>query len=119
MLPAAGQTAEASESSTKRNALTEIVKSRTENYFDVFSVEKLDNGTPRMSPALVLLFYDPVSTGRVYGGLLALVDWARCRGHWATNVIYIYIYIYMERLFLMFLDHTQRRSTVGRTPLDE
>ena len=22
----------------------------------------------------------------------------------------------MERLFLMFLDHTQRRSTVGRTP---
>ena len=27
-------------------------------------------------------------------------------------------YIYMECLFLMFLDHT-RRSTVGRTPLDE
>ena len=25
----------------------------------------------------------------------------------------------MERLFLMFLDHKQRRSTVGRTPLDE
>ena len=36
---------------------------------------------------------------------------------WATNVIYIYIY--MEHPFLMFLDHTQRRSTVGRTPLDE
>ena len=33
----------------------------------------------------------------------------------ATNVIYIY----MEHQFLMFLDHTQRRSTVGRTPLDE
>ena len=32
---------------------------------------------------------------------------------------YIYIYIYMEHLFLMFLHHTQRRSTVGRTPLDE
>jgi len=32
---------------------------------------------------------------------------------------YIYIYIYMEHLFLMFLDHTQRRSTVGRTPLGE
>ena len=30
-----------------------------------------------------------------------------------------YIYVYMENLFLMFLDHTQRRSTVGRTPLDE
>jgi hypothetical protein len=25
----------------------------------------------------------------------------------------------MEHLFLMFLDHTQRRSTVGRTPLDD
>jgi hypothetical protein len=33
--------------------------------------------------------------------------------------IYIYIYIYMEHLFLMCLDHTQRRSTDGRTPLDE
>jgi len=33
--------------------------------------------------------------------------------------IYIYIYIYMEHLFLMFLDHTQRRTSVGRTPLDE
>ena len=30
-----------------------------------------------------------------------------------------YIYIYMEHLFLMFLDHTRRRTTVGRTPLDE
>ena len=28
-------------------------------------------------------------------------------------------YIYMERMFLMFLDHTQRRTTVGRTPLHE
>jgi len=28
-------------------------------------------------------------------------------------------YIYMKHQFLMFLDHTQRRSTVGRTPLDE
>ena len=35
------------------------------------------------------------------------------------SYIYIYIYIYMELLFLMFLDHTQRRTTVGRTPLDE
>jgi len=33
--------------------------------------------------------------------------------------ICVYIYIYMEHLFLMFLDHTQRRNTVGRTPLDE
>ena len=28
-------------------------------------------------------------------------------------------YIYMEHLFLMFLDHTQRRTTFGRTPPDE
>ena len=28
-------------------------------------------------------------------------------------------YIYMEHPFLMFLDDTQRRSIVGRTPLDE
>ena len=35
------------------------------------------------------------------------------------SYIYIYIYICMEHLFLMFLDHTQRRTTVGRTPLDE
>ena len=28
-------------------------------------------------------------------------------------------YIYMEHLFLVFLDHTQRRSTDGRIPLDE
>jgi hypothetical protein len=46
---------------------------------------------------------------------------------WVTNDIYIYIYIYvyiyiciyMECIFLMFLDRTQRRTTVGRTPLDE
>ena len=35
------------------------------------------------------------------------------------SYIYIYICIYMEHPFLMFLDHTQRRSTVGRTLLDE
>ena len=28
-------------------------------------------------------------------------------------------YIYMEHPFLMFLDHTQRSTTVGKTPLDE
>ena len=35
------------------------------------------------------------------------------------SYIYIYIYIYMEHPFLMFLDHTQRRTTVGRAPQDE
>ena len=35
------------------------------------------------------------------------------------KLLMFYIYIYMEHIFLMFLDHTQRRTTVGRTPLDE
>jgi len=42
---------------------------------------------------------------------------------WVTSLtlrlLMSYIYIYMKHLFLMFLDHTQRRTTVGRTPLDE
>jgi hypothetical protein len=75
-----GQTDEASESSTKRNALTKIVERRTENYFDVCSVERPDSGTPRMSPALVVLFYDAVSNDLVHSGLLALINWARCKG---------------------------------------
>ena len=28
-------------------------------------------------------------------------------------------YVYMKHPFLIFLDHTQRRGTVGRTPLEE
>ena len=42
--------------------------------------------------------------------------------HTVINILTLRLlmsYIYMERLFLMFLDNTQRRSTVGRTPLDE
>jgi hypothetical protein len=35
------------------------------------------------------------------------------------SYIYIYIDIYMKHPFLMFLDHTLRSSTVGRTPLYE
>ena len=35
------------------------------------------------------------------------------------NLRLLMSYIYMEHLFLMFLDHTQRRGTIGRTPLDE
>ena len=37
----------------------------------------------------------------------------------SLNLRRLMSYIYMEHPFLMFLDHTQRRSTVGRTPLDE
>ena len=35
------------------------------------------------------------------------------------RLLMLYIYIYMERLFLMFLDHTQRRTTDGSSTLDE
>ena len=45
-----------------------------------------------------------------------LSRWAAC-GRSPANVIYIYMCV--EHLFLMFLDHTQRCSIVGRTPLDE
>jgi len=51
--------------------------------------------------------------------------WLDTSCYWSTQslltlrLLMAYIYIYMEHLFLMFLDHTQRRSTVGRTPLDE
>ena len=37
----------------------------------------------------------------------------------SLNLRLLMSYIYMEHQFLMFLDHTQRRSTVARTPLDE
>jgi len=46
-------------------------------------------------------------------------------GFWCFLYLYLLTlrllmsYIYMEHPFLIFLDHTQRRSTVGRTPLDE
>ena len=41
---------------------------------------------------------------------------------WSTALLTLRLlmsYIYMEHPFLMFLDHTQRRTTVGRTPLDD
>jgi hypothetical protein len=45
-----------------------------------------------------------------------------------VSILYIYIYFFvcgsaaqrwLWRRITMFLDHTQRRATVGRTPLDE
>ena len=52
----------------------------------------------------------------------------RPRGQWGRLLRYIYIFFFFWRnspqwarasSFTRFLDHTQRRSTVGRTPLDE
>ena len=52
-----------------------------------------------------------------------IIGFSRWITLYASNVILtlrrLMSYIYMEHPFLMFLDHTQRRSTVGRTPLDE
>ena len=42
-----------------------------------------------------------------------------CLTCWCLTLRRLISYIYMEHSFLMFLDHTQRRSTVGRAPLDE
>ena len=39
--------------------------------------------------------------------------------HSCLTLRWLMSYIYMEHPFLMFLDHTQRRTTVSRTPLDE
>ena len=43
---------------------------------------------------------------------------SRIKVKWLTFRL-LMSYIYMEHPFLVFLDHAQRRSTVGRTPLDE
>ena len=42
-----------------------------------------------------------------------------CHWNFLLTLRRLISYIYMEHPFLMFLDHTQRRSTVGRTPVDE
>ena len=72
-----------------------------------------DSCVPSVLQILLLTFesHDAVRNWNdiqgVSGGILTL------------RLLMSYIYIYMEHLFLMFLDHTQRRTTVGRTPLDE
>ena len=54
------------------------------------------------------------------GSYLTAVTWAEVMIPEITLTLRrLMSYIYMEHPFLMFLDHTQRRSTVGRTPLDE
>jgi hypothetical protein len=67
-------------------------------FFSVLKQEKLTVTTP---------FY-PVGTMEI------LTPWRR-----SLTLRLLLSYKYMERLFLMFLDHTQRRTTVGRTRLDE
>jgi hypothetical protein len=42
-----------------------------------------------------------------------------CSLHFLLTLRLLMSYIYMEHQFLMFLDHTQQRTTIGRTPLDK
>ena len=84
---------------------------QSEHHVEFFNVNRLN---PELNPICYLLalfahHFLHVSRIRVKSLTLGLL----------MSYIYIYIYIYMEGLFLMFLDHTQRRTTVGRTPLDE
>ena len=84
--------------------------------FRIFRLLKINPLNPELNPIcylLALLAHHLLHVSRLRVKSLTL------RLLMSYIYIYIYIYIYMERLFLMFLDHTQRRSTVGRTPLDE
>jgi len=63
---------------------------------------------------------------RFIGGLSIYIHFTSSSLTFGTGILYLtlrllmsYIHICMEHPFLMFLDHTQRRTTVGRTPLDE
>jgi hypothetical protein len=74
--------------------------------------------SPELNPfcyLLALLAHDFLYVSRIRVKSLTL----RLLMSYIYIYIYIYIHIYIEHLFLMFLDHTQRRSTVSRTPLDE
>ena len=75
-----------------------------------------------MSGLLVMLRRRPVIVGKVkkeYSKMAVSVAETTVRTFLTLRRLMSYIYIYMEHPFLMFLDHTQRRSIVGRTPLDE
>jgi hypothetical protein len=95
---------------------------------DFFSVSRLRSSqfnplSPKLNPicyllALLALEFLHVSRIRVKSLTLRLLMSYICMYVYIYINIYIYIYIYGAP-FLMFLDHTQRRSRVGRTPLDE
>ena len=84
-----------------------------EDYYKLAEVNPLNAELNPISYLLALLAHHFLHVSRIRVKLLNL------RRLISYVYIYIYIYIYMEQQFLMFLDHTQRRSTVGRTPLDE
>jgi len=67
----------------------------------------------------VKCFINKSYCGRKYGAVFDHFNTRTSNVALTLRLLMSYIYIYMEHLFLMFLDHTQRRSTFGRTPLDE
>ena len=93
------------------------MKNFIENYICVLTF--VNPLTPELNPICYLLAllgaYHFLHVSRIRVKSLTL----RLLMSYIYIYIYTYIYIYMEHLFLMFLDHTQRRSTVDRTPLDE
>ena len=76
------------------------------------------SGFKQMHISYRSLPYGEVSDGRSSHVCLA-TSYSELLKSLTLRLLMSYIYIYMEHPFLMFLDHTQRRSTVGRTPLDE
>ena len=84
------------------------LKAFIENYHLSFAINPLNAQLNPICQLLALL------------GVHHFLHFSRIRVKSLTlRLLMSYIYIYMEHLFLMFLDHTQRRTTVGRTPLDE
>jgi hypothetical protein len=72
--------------------------------------ECVNHLSPKLNPIcylLALIAHDFLHVSRIRVKSLTL------------RLLMSYVYIYMEHLLLMFLDHTQRRTTIGRTPLDE
>jgi len=74
-------------------------------------------GLPRPVMGLLYLFYEFfVSTASVRFLVTTVTNQRKgTKNRFTLRRLMSYIYIYMEHPFLMFLDHTQRRSTVGRT----
>jgi len=74
------------------------------------------NANARKKRGPVLRFWSSEN----FDGIYMWLGWRKTRKIYRILTLRrLMSYIYMEHPFLMFLDHTQRRSIVGRTPLDE
>ena len=98
----------------RNKVICELINLATEINHFCFSI-KFETNLGFVSPCIII--HSNKLTNQMYQSLRFIARRLTLRR--LMSYIYIYIYIYMEHPFLMFLDHTQRRSTVGRTPLDE